>query len=281
MSACRFATALLAASLMTSLSVALAPPQRAAAPEATTVRFDMLPSNHMVVQAKINGKGPFRMIFDLGAPVCLLGNKAAEASGVVKADAPRMFLFAMRGEARAETIELGDLKAKDVPVIVLDHPVVKVLGNVFEKPLDGIIGYTFFARYKTTIDYQARKMTFVPVHFKIRDLMKDLPERLSGPKIARHRILAPKGLWGLTVGERRADAPAPGVPILAVLPDSPAARAGLRPGDLLTTLDGRWTTSLADTYAAAAATPAGQAVEVIVLRDGHERTFTVTPAEGI
>ncbi len=44
----------------------------------------------MVVRARINGKGPFRLIFDLGAPITLLSNQAAEASGVIKADAPRV-----------------------------------------------------------------------------------------------------------------------------------------------------------------------------------------------
>src|SRR5271165_4128840 len=63
------------------------------------VPFSMLPSNHMVVQATINGKGPHRLIFDLGAPITLLSNQVSEASGVVKADAPRSFLFSMRGEA--------------------------------------------------------------------------------------------------------------------------------------------------------------------------------------
>ena len=51
------------------------------------VPFSMLPSNHMVVQATINNKGPYRLIFDLGAPITLLSNHVSEATGVVKADA--------------------------------------------------------------------------------------------------------------------------------------------------------------------------------------------------
>ncbi len=50
-------------------------------------------------------------------------------------------------------------------MIVLDHPILKALGDFLGRPLDGIIGYTFFARYRTTIDYQARQMTFEPVDF--------------------------------------------------------------------------------------------------------------------
>src|SRR5262245_14342455 len=62
------------------------PKAEAASPAKATVPFSMLPSNHMLVRAMINGKGPYRLIFDLGAPITLLGNRASETSGVVKAD---------------------------------------------------------------------------------------------------------------------------------------------------------------------------------------------------
>ncbi len=246
------------------------------------VPFEMLASNHMMVRAKINGKGPFRLIFDLGAPITLLSNKAAEASGAVKQDAPKSFLFSMRGEAAVETLEVGGLSAKNLPVIVLDHPALKALGGLFGGPLDGIIGFTFFARYKTTIDYQAREMTFEPVDFKMRDLLKDLPDRLAGPKIARQRVLAPAGVFGLTVAEA-AENPldAPGVTIVSVLAGSPAEAAGLKPGDVLTSLDGRWTASVADTFAAASAAGPGRAIAAVVVRDGAEMTLKVVPRDGI
>ena len=63
----------------------------------------MLPSNHMVVRAKINGKGPYRLIFDLGAPITLLSNRAGETSGVIEAERPKSFLFSMRGEAEVDS----------------------------------------------------------------------------------------------------------------------------------------------------------------------------------
>jgi S1-C subfamily serine protease len=72
-----------------------------------------------------------------------------------------------------------------------------------------------------------------------------------------------------------------GVPIRAVLEGSPAAAAGLKPGDILTTLDGRWTTSIADTYAAAAAVAPGRDVPLVILREGRTETVTVRPKPGI
>jgi len=260
-------------------------PAKTATPAKTTVKamvpFSMLPSNHMVVQATINGKGPYRLIFDLGAPITLLSNQVSEASGVVKADAPRSFLFSMRGEAEVAKLQVGDLTTTKLPVIVLDHPALKILGEVPGRPVDGIIGFTFFARYRTTIDYQANQMTFEPIDFPIRDLLRELPDRLAGPKTIRRRVLAPGGFWGLRLATTTGNINSAGVPIVAVLPDSPAALAGLQPGDVLTTLNNRWTTSVADVYAAVADVQPGREVSVVILRDGKEHTLIVRPADGI
>jgi len=261
-----------------------APPQAPAPFPVAKVRavvpFSMLPSNHMLVRAMINGKGPYRLIFDLGAPITLLSNQAGEAAGVVKAGAPKSFLFSMRGEAEVAKLQVGNLTATKLPVIVFDHPALKALGSVIGAPIDGIIGFTFFARYKTTIDYQVNEMTFEPVDFQIRDLLRELPDRLTGPKTARRRVLAPLGLWGLRLGSPTGGIDSPGVPISEVLSNSPAARAGLQPGDVLTTLDNRWITSVADTYAAAANIQPCHDVSVIILRHGKEQTLTVRPADG-
>jgi hypothetical protein len=261
-------------------------PLRADRPDKRTdapmvVPFEMLPSNHMVVRAKLNGKGPYRLIFDLGSPVTLLGGKTAEETGAIPKDAPRAILFGVRGEGKLKTVEVGGLTARDVPVVVMDHPALKALAGFLGKPLDGIMGYTFFAHYRTTIDYKAREMTFVPVEFEVKDLIKDIQERMLGPKVARERVLEPHGLWGLSVGAPEGGVDSPGVPITVVRTGSPAAAAGLKVGDVLTSLDGRWTASIADAYAAAATVSPGTAVPVVILRDGHEQTVTVTPVEGL
>ena len=244
------------------------------------VPFTMLPTNHMLVEARINGKGPYHLIFDLGAPITLLNNQVSEAAGVVKDDAPRAFLFGMRGEAEVEKLQAGDLTVTKLPVIVFDHPLLTAMGDMIGQKIDGIMGFTLFARYKTTIDYQAHRMTFEPVDFVVRDLVKDLQDRMMGPKVARHRVRAPQGLWGIRLGAPIGGIDAPGVPIAAVLPGSPAEKGGLKSGDVITTLDGRWTASITDVYAAAEDAEPGHAAEVVILRDGKEMTLTVTPVDG-
>ncbi len=278
-----------AAAVVSSVGLALAfevepqePPKNVPAPAKTkfVVPFEMLPTNHMLVESRINDKGPYRLIFDLGAPITLLSNRASEATGVVKADAPRSFLFSMRGEAEVGKLQVGELTANKLPVIVFDHPVLGALEDATDRRIDGIMGFTFFARYKTTIDYQAHRMTFEPVDFEVRDLLKDLPDRLMGPKVTRRRVLAPLGVWGLRLGEPTGALDSPGVAIAAVDDGSPAHRAGLKPGDVLISLDGRWTTSVADVFHAAADAEPGREAAAVILRDGEEKTLTVTPAEG-
>lgn len=273
------ATAILSG-LVLAMGQAPVDQKKAGADKPARVSFSMLPSNHMLVRAMLNGKGPYRLIFDLGAPITLLSNRAAEESGTVKADAPRSFLFSMRGEAEVDEMRVGELTAEKLPVVVFDHPALKVLGEVLGQPVDGIIGFTFFARYKTTIDYQVNEMTFEPVDFEVRDLMKDLPDRLAGPKTARRSVTAPGGLWGLRLGPVEGGLSSPGTPIAEVFDDSPAQAAGLKPGDVLTTIDGRWTTSRDDVYEAAATIPPGRSVSVGVLRDGQERVIELRPADG-
>ena len=125
-------------------------------------------------------------------------------------------------------------------------------------------------------------MTFEPVDFQVRDLLKDLPDRLAGPKTARRRVLARRRALGPDAGraDRRASS-RPACRSPRSCPARPRPRAGLKPGDVLTTLDGRWTTSVADAYAAAAGVQPGRDVRVIILRDGKEQSLTVQPADGI
>jgi PDZ domain/Aspartyl protease len=246
----------------------------------SVVPFIMLPTNHMLVEARINDKGPYHLIFDLGAPITLLSNRVSEATGVIKAGAPRSFLFGMRGEAEVSKLQVGELKAAKLPVIVLDHPVLAALEEMTGRQIDGLMGFTFFARYKTTIDYHAHQMTFAPIDYKVRDLMKELPERLMGPKVARRRVIAPSGLWGFRLGEPTGGLDSPGVPIIEVYPGSAAARAGLKSGDVLITLDGRWTTSIVDVFHAAADIEPGRDAAVVIHRDGKDQVLTIRPSDG-
>ncbi len=267
------------------LAVLLAPVVRAEtpAPKATEVPFDLLKTKHMVIQIKVNGKGPYRVIFDTGAPVMLLNTKVGRESGLIGKNtrAPLFSLFGSMGPTRIHTLEIGGLKVENVPVMVMDHPTVEVISK-FLGPIEGIVGFPFFARYKMTLDYQAKKLTFVPNGFQPPDAMESLTKSVmslmeDNPK---PKVLAAAGQWGLVLQKAKDDQEA-GVRIREVLPGSAAATAGLKAGDRLLTLDGRWTDSVADAYLAAGHVKPGTAARVVVRRDGKEVALTVKPRAGL
>src|SRR5207253_7819976 len=98
-------------------------------------------SGHMAVQVKVNGKGPYRLIFDTGAPIILVSNKVAKEAGLFGSSGKRPAgpaVFAMPGQVRVKKLEIGGQSAEDLPAVVIDHPTVKAIADVFG-PIDGIV----------------------------------------------------------------------------------------------------------------------------------------------
>lgn len=276
----RYALALLALSLALPARAADAPAKPA---KAVVVPFKLLPTGHMTVMVKVNGKGPYKLIFDTGAPITLVNNKIAKAADLLD-DVPRpaFSLFGSVGEARIKSLHVGTLEAKDVSAVVMDHPTVEAISRAFG-PIDGIVGFPFFARFKTTLDYKAQTMTFVPNGFKPPDVLRDLERTLLGMAFGGGgavKVLAPAAQWGILAEKAKGDEE-PGVTVKAVVPGSAAAAAGLKAGDRLLTLDGRWTDSLVDLYTTAAHVKPGTAVPARVKRAGKEIELTVKPVSGL
>lgn len=250
------------------------------------VPFELLKSRHMALQVTINGKGPYRVIFDTGAPTNLLNNKVAKEAGVLtKADKGGLPLFgAAAGSKTIKTFEVGGAKVEGMTTMVADHPTVAAIAEAVG-PVEGLIGYPFFARYKMTIDYEKKELTLVPNGLVPGDTMAAMQAKLmaslNGPKEKPEpAVLAPAGVWGFAVdkGEKDEDA---GVTVTEVLARSAAADGGLKVGDRLLTLDGRWTDSLGDTFYAASKVPPGKRAVLVVARGGKELKLSVTPAKGL
>jgi hypothetical protein len=270
-----------------------AAPLRAESPRAepVTVPFEMLQkgrlsSGHMAVQVKVNGQGPYRLIFDTGAPMILLSNKVAKEAGLLGAGGKRPAArgaFALPGQVTVGKLELGPLAAEDLAAVVMDHPTVKAIAEAFG-PIDGIVGFPFFARYRTAIDYQAKRLTFTPNGYQPADAIQSLMNMLTTPRNrqdpAAARVLAPAAQWGMRV-TKDADDEVPGVTVVEVFAGGAAAKAGLKAGDRLLTLDGRWIDSVADCYQAAEAVQPGQAAELVLRRGSREVKLTVAPAMGM
>src|SRR5262245_47975411 len=213
----------------------------------------------MTMVVKGNGKGPYKLIFDTGAPINLINNKVAKAADLLKGvQRPLIPLFGAMGDVKVKEIEIGTQKAENLPAMVMDHPTVGAISDAFG-PIEGIIGFPFFARFKMTLDYQARTMTMVPNGFKPPDVMQSMQQaRVSVLGPAEGPLVLPSpSTWGLAVTKKADD---PGVTVTKVMPGGPAAAAGLKEGDRVLTIDGRWTDSVADTFNAAAGVKPGTEV---------------------
>lgn len=259
-------------------------------PKAITVPFTLVETGHFLVKTKLNDKGPYTLIFDTGAPTMLINNRIAKDAGVKKGGGgiPFAMPFGAGGQVNIATLKVGDVEAKDVPAMVMDHPTVNVFSDYFREefgPIDGIVGFPFFARYTMTVDYKAEEMTFEPNGYEPKDLMQEMMKGIqqslmSGQGEAKPTVVGAAGYWGVTVDKAIADEE-DGVDIVEVVSGSPAAKAGLKKGDRLLTLDHRWTDTEADAHAAASGVKPGKTVPVEVERGGEKMTLKVTPVEGI
>ena len=264
-----------------SLSATQAPPADKVAPGVPSrVKFEILPTRHMAVNIKVNGQGPFRVIFDTGAPISLLNGKVAKAAKLGKGKEAFPLLFGMQGQVTVKELEVGSLKAENVSVIVMDHPTVKAISEALG-PIEGIIGFPFFAKFRTELDYQTKTMTFVPVDYDPGDLLQSLAESMmKSKKVAPKRVLASRGVWGLVVGKEESDTEA-GVDVSEVLPGGAAAAAGVKVGDRLLVLDGAWTDSVEDCFRAAGNVTPGQSATAKIKRGDKTMTITIKPVAGL
>lgn len=280
--------------LLAATVAALAGPAAAQAPPAdagVTVPFTLLPSRHMLMKVTLNGRGPYNLIFDTGAPINLVNARVAKEAKLAKAKGGigggfGFGLFGGISQVEVGSLKLGEVTAEKLPAVVMDHPTVRAISDMFAGeygPIEGIVGFPFFGRFATTIDYQAKEMRLKPTAFKPGDYLTDLTQGLltAGDRGGESRVVGAAGLWGFAV-EPAGDGQ-PGVIVSEVFADGPAAvgKLGkLKVGDRLLTLDGRWTDSVADTYLAASLVKPGRTVVLVARRGSLDRVLAVTPAKG-
>ena len=194
----------------------------------------------------------------------------------------------MGGQVKIKDFQVGDVKAEGVNAMIMNHPTVEAFSEAFKDKygsIDGIVGFPFFARYKMTVDYTGQGDDVRPERVQAGgrhagpDADGDGVDRRRGGK-PQPKVAAPAGLWGLELAKGKSDDDA-GVDVKAVLDGGPAAEAGLKAGDRILTIDGRWTDTLADAYQAASFVKPGTTAVVVVKRDGKEVKLTVSPKTGL
>ena len=84
-------------------------------------------------------------------------------------------------------------------------------------------------------------------------------------------------IGALVIDSARTDLSAPQTAITDVPRDTPAAKAGLRKGDIIIDFDGLRVESARQFKRIVAETPPGRTVKMTVLRDGVRRQVSITP----
>jgi predicted aspartyl protease len=103
-------------------------------------------STHLLVDATVNGKGPFRLALDTAASISVLLDSVADSAGVEEIPGIRVVLHGMTGSGtypvgRAERIALGDLDWSPPLLAILPDSMP------FGGRMDGILGTDFLGQY--------------------------------------------------------------------------------------------------------------------------------------
>ncbi len=249
--------------------------------EVFEVPFRLTVVKHIVVRAKINGKGPFNFILDTGAPALFIAPEAAKKAGV-EADSKGWGVFD-KFEIEGGVV-LTKAEGRVEKPFQLDGMNGLGLAGV---ELHGMIGYNILARYRMTIDFTKNKMIWTPLDYRPVDpkhingggasgglevmgtLMKFLGA-LAGTKPEPDYTL--RGFLGVDL-EDKEDMEHPVVK--AVLADGPAAKAGLKVGDLITHFKGRGVTDAADVQRFAHKLTADAPVQLTVKRVGEKEPVEI------
>jgi Aspartyl protease/PDZ domain len=126
----------------------------------TSVPIELI-DNHVYLSVMLNGKGPYRFIFDTGGlnlvdpavakEIGSSGSGSFQGQGVGSSSESVSF-------AKVSTLQVGDATLKDQLFFVA--PTRAGFGTTAGQPVDGLIGFEVLARFVTTFDYGGNRVIF-------------------------------------------------------------------------------------------------------------------------
>jgi hypothetical protein len=127
-------------------------------PNQGTTRIPFSPGSPVLVQAKINGLGPFTLILDTGSDSTIISPSVLARLGRSPENAPPITLKGVTGMGYAsrvwvDFIEVGDTKVGPLLIAVFEAGL---------KRADGLLGRDFLSHLKVTIDSKERVVTLTP-----------------------------------------------------------------------------------------------------------------------
>jgi len=253
------------------------------------VPYLLTDTQHVMVRAKINGKGPFNFIVDTGAPALFVATAVAKKIGIEgdKKNWTTLDRFELEGgvvqekvKCRVETpFQIEGMNALGLPGV----------------ELHGIMGYTALARYKMEFDFTRDKMTWLELDFDPPQPKAVMVKGKEGDAMAGLEMLGGMMKFlGALAGIRPAPPPVPRgfvgielaeaggmVTVKGVLKDGPAAKAGLKAGDRIEQVKDNDVASFADVVRHLANVTVGQSVRFRIVRGDEKLEINVKAGEGL
>lgn len=118
------------------------------------VPYKLTDTKHVLVRAKINGKGPFNMILDTGAPAVFITKPVAKKAGV-ELDEKGWGVF--KNFAVEGGLNVDKVKARVEDLVQIDGMNSMGLAGV---ELHGVIGYNVLAKFRIDYDFTVDKLAF-------------------------------------------------------------------------------------------------------------------------
>jgi serine protease Do len=247
------------------------------------VPYRLTDTNHFLVRARINHKGPFNFLIDSGAPALFIATETAKKIGI-KPDRGEFWTPIDRLDLEGGASLMG-IKAR------VEDPFQLVGMNALGLPgasIDGILGFTILARFRLEIDLTKDRMVWTRLDQEPQDVAVPKPKagEQGGAPIGIQAMSAlgplakglaflmgkqpaeehrPRGFLGLEWSEKD-KAGRKAVFVVAVLDDSPAAHSRIQPGDQIIRLNDHAIDGLKDAQTALANIHAGDRIALIVNR---------------
>jgi serine protease DegQ len=249
------------------------------------VPYRLTATQHVLVRAKINGKGPFNFILDTGAPALFVSTAVGKKLNLTpdKDGWATLDRFVLEGGAA-----VTKAKARIEDPFQLEG--MNGLG-LAGAHLDGMIGYNIIARFRIEFDFTKDKLAFTPLDFDppppqglgvgagatggldtMAAIMKFLGGWL-GQKSEPEIVLT--GFFGMELTENQG-----AVQVKSVLSQGPAEKAGLKVGDEIALIQGHKVGSAADFRREASRIPASSPARLTVTRQGEKREISVQLGRG-
>ncbi len=271
-----------------ALCLGLAPCALAADDKPATkyeIPYRLTDTKHVLVRAKINGKGPFNLILDTGAPAVFITKPIAKKAGV-DLDEKGWGTFA------AFEVE-GGLKMEKVKTRVEDLVQIDGMNSMglAGVELHGVIGYNVLAKFRIEYDFTADKLAFI----ELKGFEPPAPEKVDakggddiqsmGPLVKMLAALSgikpnfeivPRGFVGIEFDDSK-----DGVVIKKVFPGSPADKAGFKAGDIISAVKASDVETSKDLAKALAKAGVGTKLKLSVKRGDKTEELSIELGKGL